>query len=149
MSVMAATCRLLLWRRNVLCVSRSAEGLWRPARVPGRRHQGDCWRERSRQRLRSSQPAWQIHQCALLHTVDLQGLQILPQPSDCLETQKINTLQPRDSVEARASASVNPAVHSGPAVCVYTYSPQINRTHSLQYKRTKREVLWCKIFRHH
>lgn len=77
-----------LTNTNMLSIFSLAEGLRWPSRVSGWREQGYCGSERAWQRLCSGQPAWHLHQCALLHRVDSQGYEILPQPSDHLKTQQ-------------------------------------------------------------
>lgn len=64
----------------VVSLSSLAEGLWRPSCMSGWWDQGYCGSESPWQRLRPGQPAWHLHQCAFLHTMDIQSLQILPKP---------------------------------------------------------------------
>lgn len=68
------------WSHFVPSILFLAERLWRPPCMPGRCRQGYRGSECPRPRLCSRQPAWHLHQCAFLHTVDIQSLQILPQP---------------------------------------------------------------------
>lgn len=73
---------------NVLWLSDFAEGLRRPSCLSGWGLQSYCWCKCARQRLCSGKPAQHLHQRALLHTVDLQSLQILPKPWSFLEPQR-------------------------------------------------------------